>query len=269
LGSYLDARSAGASWLLRLDDIDTARCVPGAEASIRAALLACGLAWDGEPVRQSERSALYAAALARLRERGLLFNCDCSRRSLAEANPGEFPVCRGNCRQRALAPEGTAQRVALDRVEPARSADRAQGNICFDPALHTDVVVRRRDGVFGYALAVVVDDSAQGVTDVVRGADLLPATSWQLGLYGALGLTPPTYLHLPVVVEPGGGKLAKSRRSVAADTARPSAALYRSLELLRQEPPAALSAWSTADALEWAVAHWRPAAFAGLRTVPM
>ena len=130
-----------------------------------------------------------------------------------------------------------------------------------------DVVIRRRDGIFAYQLAVVVDDALQGVTDVVRGADLLDSTPWQLALQQALGFPQPQYLHLPLILEPDGGKLSKSRRCVAIEPAHAGRQLYQALELLRQLPPAELEPEPTEAIVRWACEHWRPERLRGLREI--
>ncbi len=145
--------------------------------------------------------------------------------------------------------------------------DRAQGVRCFQLRERGDVIIRRRDGAFAYQLAVVVDDALQGVTDVVRGADLLDSTPWQLALQGALGLPTPRYAHLPLVTEPGGAKLAKSRRSVALDPTQAGRQLHEALLLLGQGPPVTLKLESPRTVLEWACAHWSLDRFHGVRQV--
>ena len=145
--------------------------------------------------------------------------------------------------------------------------DRAQGQCRFSLAERGDVIIRRRDGVYAYQLAVVVDDAIQGVTDVVRGADLLDSTPWQLALQHALGLPRPNYLHLPLVVERDGEKLSKSRRSVPVDSIDTGPELHQVLTLLRQEPPAELKLEPVPTVVAWAVAHWRPAGFSLVREV--
>jgi glutamyl-Q tRNA(Asp) synthetase len=127
-----------------------------------------------------------------------------------------------------------------------------------------DVVIQRRDGVFAYQLAVVVDDARQGITDVVRGADLMPSTPWQIALQRALGLPQPRYAHLPLVVEPNGSKLAKSQRSVAADARRAPALVHAALRLLQQEPPAGLEFEPVSEVLSWGIQNWNPKRFHGI-----
>ena len=260
VGSYLDARSAGGRWRVRLEDLDTSRNVDGADVAILDTLHAFGFIVDGEVVRQSQRLALYDSAIADLERQGLLFHCRCSRREIAAAGPGEEPRCVGGCRTRSWGPADAAIRVALDRLTGRHLRDRSGRDIRFDPGVHTDVVIRRRDGVIAYPLAVVVDDADQGVTDVVRGGDLLSSTPWQVGLLQALSLPLPRYLHLPVVVEPGGAKLAKSRRSVPLDAAAAPALLRRALEMLGQPRPDGDAADHVESIWATAIARWDPAA---------
>jgi len=152
-----------------------------------------------------------------------------------------------------------ALRFRVDETQRVDFSDRFQGASSFALAALGDVVIRRRDDVVAYQLAVVVDDAEQGVTDVVRGADLLPSTGWQILLQRALELPTPRYGHLPIVVEPDGSKLAKSRRSLPIDPRRASGALIEALKLLRQAPPPSLAAEKPADVVAWALKHWNPA----------
>jgi glutamyl-Q tRNA(Asp) synthetase len=194
-----------------MEDLDREREIPGCADQMLRTLEAHGLTWDGAVEYQTRRASGYAAALAGLVRLGLTFECSCSRRELS--GEGGYP---GSCREGPLHPGPTATRFRVDDglIE---FHDRAQGLCPFSLRERGDVVVRRRDGTFAYQLAVVVDDAQQGVTDVVRGADLLDNTPWQLALQRALRLPTPRYAHLPVVMEPEKGKLSKSRRSLALD----------------------------------------------------
>ena len=216
VGSWLFARRAGGRWLVRLEDLDAPRVVPGASAEIIAALELYGLSPDGDLVRQSQRTPLYEEAIARLRAAGQLYDCACSRtelRRLASApTPDEDaePVYPGTCRA-GIAP-GRAPRSLRFRVPPGvvRFADAVHGDQAQDVAREVgDFVVRRADGPFAYQLAVVVDDAAQGVTQVVRGADLLDSTARQIVLQRTLGLPTPDHAHLPLVLGPNGAKVGK------------------------------------------------------------
>ena len=210
VGSWLYARAAGGRWLVRIEDIDTPRVVPGSAEEILAALRRYGLEWDGEVVWQSKRTALYEEALRELRSKGLVYDCACSRAELqraASAPLGREPVYPGTCRNGIA--EGKAARAIRFRVpdEPIAFHDLIRGPVAED--VGGDFVVRRADGLFAYQLAVVVDDAEQGVTQVVRGADLLASTPRQIALQRALGYPTPLYGHLPLVVNPDGSKLGK------------------------------------------------------------
>ncbi len=245
-----------------MEDLDTPRVIAGCADGMLRTLEAFGLCWDGPVARQSGRTGHYREALERLTALGLTFECSCSRseRPTASAYPG---TCRAGARR--AGPTATRFRVSDRRVA---FADRVQGRVDFALGERGDVIIRRRDGAFAYQLAVVVDDALQGVTDVVRGADLLDSTPWQIELQEALGLPRPRYAHLPLVTEPNGTKLAKSRRAVALDPAAAGAELYRALVLLRQAPPVKLKLEAGATVLEWACAHWRLGRVRGLKEVP-
>ena len=213
VGSWLFARAEGGRWLVRMEDIDTPRVVPGSADEILGALRRYGLEWDGEVEWQSRRTALYEGALNELRAKGLVYDCACSRADLARAASaplGSEPVYPGTCRNGIA--EGKAARAIRFRVPEEIIAfdDRIVGHQQENVAERTgDFVVRRADGLFAYQLAVVVDDAEQGVTQVVRGADLLASTPRQIALQRVLGYPTPTYAHLPLVVNPDGSKLGK------------------------------------------------------------
>jgi glutamyl-Q tRNA(Asp) synthetase len=254
VASWLDARSAGGTWLVRMEDVDAPRTVTGAADEILRALEAFGLHWDGEVEWQSRRTSLYAAALDKLRERGLVYRCKCSRKEIADSALAsvegiEGVVYPGTCRSRglALAVEGA------DRIVTAGPAvaftDRVQGPISQQLSLDVgDFVLRRRDGLFAYQLAVVVDDAEQGITDVVRGADLLLSTPRQIFLQRLLGYPTPRYLHIPVATHLGGQKLSKQNRAPALDARSAAGLLGQALTFLGQpiplaeDPPALLAA---------------------------
>jgi glutamyl-Q tRNA(Asp) synthetase len=226
IGSWCDARAQGGSWQLRIDDLDPPRVAPGAGEDILRCLQAFGLTWDGDVVYQSRRSDAYHAALHRLREHGHVFPCACSRREIAEAAVAgsDGAVYPGTCRDGL--PPGRAARALRLRVAPATIAfeDALQGHV--EQALATqvgDFVLYRADHVYCYHLACVVDDAEQGITDVVRGADLLDSTPRQILLQRLLDLPQPAYLHLPVVVDTDGSKLSKQTLAQPVDAAEPAA----------------------------------------------
>ncbi|HTY49723.1 MAG TPA: tRNA glutamyl-Q(34) synthetase GluQRS [Steroidobacteraceae bacterium] len=261
VGSFLDARHGGGRWLVRMEDLDPARVVPGAADDILRSLESLGLAWDGSVEYQSRRLPLYRAALERLHQLGLTFECSCPRSARGAAEQG-YP---GTCRDGPTRPGPTATRVRVDRGAVVAFDDRVQGPVRLPLDRLGDVLIRRRDGVYAYQLAVVVDDGAQQVSDVVRGADLLDSTGWQIPLQQALGLPQPRYAHLPLIVSEGV-KLAKSRASLPAEPT--SHTLFGVLKLLRQDPPAQLHAAPVATLLEWAVQHWNPAPLRGVPALP-
>jgi glutamyl-Q tRNA(Asp) synthetase len=242
-----------------MEDLDQARVVPGCAAQMLRTLEGFGFHWDGAVEYQSARIEHYRGALDELISRGLTFECSCTRHE--REGQGGYP---GTCRDgpRRAGPTATRFRVADTTLS---FEDRLQGSCCFELRERGDVVVRRRDGVFAYQLAVVVDDDLQGITDVVRGADLLDSTPWQVSLQRAMGLAQPSYLHLPLVVEPNGRKLAKSRRCVPVDPARAGGELHGVLTLLRQEPPAELKLEPPRTVLDWACRQWRPNRLKGVR----
>lgn len=244
-----------------MEDLDREREVPGCADQMLRTLEAHGLAWDGAVEYQSRRIPYYAEALAGLTRRGVTFECSCTRRELS--GDGGYPgTCRGGP-QRA-GPTATRLRVEDGMIE---FEDRAQGRCAFSLRERGDVVVRRRDGVFAYQLAVVADDARQGVTDVVRGADLLDNTPWQIALQRALGLPASRYCHLPLILERQGGKLSKSRRSLALNRGDAGIQLYQALTMLRQAPPLGLKLEPAPVVLAWATAHWSVEAFRGVKEV--
>ncbi len=220
LASHADARAAGGEWLVRVEDVDAPRARAGAESDIMATLARYGLVPDGPVVRQSARDAMYADAVARLERAGAVYACTCSRRELESAplRSGGERVYPGNCRDKGLRP-GPATRHALRmRVGDGEIAylDRLQGMQCDHLARDVgDFVVRRADRLHAYQIAVVVDDAEQGVTHVVRGADLMSSTTRQIHLQRALGLPTPSYLHLPIAINAAGEKLSKQTRAPA------------------------------------------------------
>jgi glutamyl-Q tRNA(Asp) synthetase len=250
--SFLDARAHDGCWLVRVEDLDGPRVVPGSADGILRTLSRFGFEWDGDVAYQSERADRYAAALDSLRARGLTFQCSCSRLQLAE--DARYP---GHCRNGQLQP-GTpcATRVRVDEAV-IQFTDRIQGTFRQDVAAAVgDMLVRRRDQLFAYVLAVVVDDAAQGVTHVVRGADLLDNTPRQIHLQRLLGAQTPDYAHVPLLMEPDGRKLAKSSRSVQLDGDSPLPTLVKVFDLLNLSPPPELGQATVPAAWDWAIGRW-------------
>lgn len=258
VGSWLDARAAGGTWHVRMEDVDETRTVPGAADEILRALEQFGLGWDGPVEWQSRRKPLYAAALERLRALGWVYRCRCSRREVADSGLQglEGPIYPGTCRALRLGAgvEGAERlRVAPGHVE---FEDRLRGRLGHDVALEIgDFVLQRRDRLFAYQLAVVVDDGAQGITDVVRGADLLWSTPRQVLVQHLLALPTPRYLHLPVATNAAGEKLSKQTRARPLEAPRASELLRDALAFLGQAVP---EEGSPAAILRQAAARWRP-----------
>lgn len=239
VASWLDARAAGGKWLVRIEDVDAPRTAPGAADGILHALEAFGLAWDGEVAWQGRRTQLYAAALERLRGTGHVYRCRCSRREVADSGLVglEGAIYPGTCRRLGLAPAAQLAERMMAPEEPVTFLDRAMGTVSQNVARDIgDFVVKRRDGLFAYQLAVVVDDAEQGVTDVVRGADLLWSTPRQVLLQRALGYPTPRYLHFPVVTNAAGEKLSKQTGAEAIDAAQAPELLRHALAFLGQPP---------------------------------
>ncbi|MDO3377668.1 tRNA glutamyl-Q(34) synthetase GluQRS [Geoalkalibacter halelectricus] len=264
VGSYCLARRAGGRWLVRMEDLDAPRVVPGAAADILKTLEAFGLHWDGEILWQSRRAHVYEEALAELRTKGLVFDCGCSRKEILASAPHvgeEGAVYPGTCR--AGLPPGRRPRALRLRVPQALMCFVDQVSGPQEQHLATavgDFVLRRADGVFAYQFAVVVDDLASGVNQVVRGADLLGSTPRQIYLYECLGQAPPRYYHLPLALGADGEKISKRHGPASvAGLARPAQLLCRVLEFLGQNPPRALADEPPAEVLTWAVSNFDPA----------
>jgi glutamyl-Q tRNA(Asp) synthetase len=271
VGSFLEARRNDGEWLVRIEDIDLPRVAPGAVDEMLRALDACGLHWDGEIVCQSTRYDAYHAALHELRSRGRVYACACSRRELADSAVSgiEGYVYPGTCR--AGLPSG--------RIARALRVDTRGASVAFDDPLQGratqnleteigDFIVYRADRVFAYQLAVVVDDAEQGITDVVRGADLLDSTPRQIFLQRLLGLPEPRYVHLPVAVNASGEKLSKQTLAPPVDPGQPVPALLAALRFLGQEPPPGLDAGRVEDVWQWASAAWQIACVPHVRQRP-
>jgi len=272
VGSYLEARTRGGDWRVRMEDPDPPRVVPGAADEILRALDACGMHWDGDVVRQSARSAAYHSALHRLRARGMVYSCACSRREIADSAIAgiEGLVYTGTCRSGV--PHG--KRARAQRVMTCGAViafdDALQGRVEHDLEKDFgDFVLYRADRVYAYQLAVVIDDAEQGITDVVRGSDLLDSTSRQIHLQRLLGLPTPHYAHLPVAVGETGEKLSKQTLAAPVDADRPVPALAAALAFLGQRPPADLARASHSDFWQWALMNWNLARVPRARTAPV
>ncbi|MDB5800744.1 MAG: tRNA glutamyl-Q(34) synthetase GluQRS [Rhodocyclales bacterium] len=262
VGSYLEAHAHGGRWLLRMEDVDAPRTVAGAAEQILRQLSAFGFEWDGPVMTQSGRLDFYREALEALRAHGLVFPCACSRKEMADSTDSllardgsrRYP---GTCRPGL--PSGREPRAWRFCAPAGELAwlDGVQGEQVEDVARDVgDFILLRADGQFAYQLAVVVDDAAQGVTHVVRGADLLDSTGRQIALLQALGKTVPHYAHLPVASNAQGEKLSKQTLARALDVERPEWFLWQALQFLGQEPPAALQQVTLPVLWQWARENW-------------
>ena len=268
VGSYLEAKTQSAvdnsehnsEWLVRIEDLDAPRVVAGAADGILRSLEAFGMAWDGPVMFQSTRTEAYHAALEQLRARGVLYGCACTRREIADSSLRgmDGAVYPGTCREGL--PPGRSARATRLRTQGAKVSfnDNIQGAITQDVEREAgDFVVARADGVIAYQLAVVVDDAAQGITGVVRGADLLEATPRQILLQRLLRLPTPRYTHLPVAVNAAGEKLSKQTHARAVNPDRPAPQLVSVLRFLGQTTPLALTRAPVSEVWDWAIANWR------------
>jgi glutamyl-Q tRNA(Asp) synthetase len=268
LGSFLEARCRGGEWRVRIEDVDGPRTVPGAADAILRVLARCGLDWDGSILYQSQRTDAYQAALERLLNLGRAYPCSCTRRELAvnpRARDGS-PIYPGHCRTGIRHPD-RPQAIRL-RVDDAPLAfhDAIQGDYrqCLASEVG-DFVIRRADGWFAYQLAVVVDDADQGITQVVRGSDLLDSTPRQIYLQRLHDFPTPKYAHLPIAVDLHGHKLSKQTGAKPIDEHHSGSTVWDALRFLGQSPPPELADAPIAEIIAWARAHWR---LAGVPAVP-
>ncbi|WP_024303796.1 tRNA glutamyl-Q(34) synthetase GluQRS [Pseudogulbenkiania sp. MAI-1] len=257
VGSYLEAYSRGGEWLLRMEDLDPLREMAGAASAILHTLEALGFEWDGEVVYQSRRHELYRAALDQLIRDGLAYACACTRKEIAmHAQRGvDGFVYPGTCRDGC--PSDRPGRAWRLRVAPGETVfvDRLQGE--YRQELERDIgdfVLLRADGFWAYQLAVVVDDAEQGVTDIVRGADLLVSTPRQIAVQRALGVATPSYCHLPLMVNAAGEKLSKQTLAPAISPEAAAEELRRALVRLGHVPPA--ECHDLAELWAWARTNW-------------
>lgn len=265
VGSYLQARAHGGTWLIRMEDLDPPREVPGAARAILDTLAAFGLTSDEPVLFQGTRTDAYHAALSTLTGAGWAFDCGCTRRDLGRG--GVYP---GTCREGL--PPGRRPRSIRVRVgnAPVAIQDAVQGHFAQNLATEVgDFVVRRADGLIAYQLAVVVDDAYQGITEIVRGSDLLVSTPRQAWLMDLLGYTRPAYAHLPVAVDEDGRKLSKQTLAQPVDNENPAPALAAALSFLGHEPPPGLRRAPLRALWRFAEAEWDLGSVPRARTAPL
>jgi glutamyl-Q tRNA(Asp) synthetase len=267
VASFLEARVHHGKWLVRIEDIDPPREQRGAAQRIIRALEAYGFEWDDEVTYQSGSRHRHDEAVQRLLDAGLAYPCGCSRRQLADAPDGPLgKIYPGTCRNGCAACE-TAIRVRTTD-EPTAFIDRLQGKRLSRLETESgDFVIRRRDGLIAYQLAVVVDDALQNITEVVRGIDLIDSTPRQVWLQKLLGYRTPAYAHIPVVVHADGDKLSKLTGAAELPLTEAPATLVAALRALRQAPPADLDHCSLEDIWLWALNNWKISALRGIKTI--
>ena len=265
LASYLDAKAHGGAWRVRMEDVDETRCKLEHAEDILRTLVTFGLNWDGEVMVQSQRKPAYEQALARLSEASLTYACACSRSEIADSATGiDGPIYPGTCRTLAIPNKNNSVRV-LTNDELIYFTDRAQSEIRQRIESEIgDFVVKRRDGLFAYQLAVVVDDAEQGVTHVVRGADLLDSTARQIYLQKLLGFITPQYLHVPIVINGAGQKLSKQTLAPGIRAADAVTVTQAALRFLGQTNPGSNVAMP--ELLNAAVRNWRVSAIPRVRS---
>ncbi len=260
LASYCDAKSNQGLWLVRMEDLDKPREIKGAADNILAKLKLFGFTWDGEVMFQSLRNEAYQTAIDRLLVRNLVYPCTCSRKEIADSS--SFRGIEGS-----IYPKTCLEHPVKNNVKPAYRVktedkstffiDRIQGEVHQNIARDIgDFVLRRADGVFAYQLAVIVDDAEQGVTHVVRGADLLDSTPRQIYLQEKLSLPQPTYAHVPIACNANGEKLSKQTLAQAIRPENAAELMVKALNFLGQNPEGHLTKAQPKAILEWAVAHW-------------
>ena len=271
VGSYLQARHQHGEWLVRMEDLDLPRCIKGADSEILNTLESYGMFWDGEILYQSQRDPAYDIALKQLKSLNACYPCACSRSEIATiAQQGnEGPIYPGTCRN-GLAKGQTANSIRARLDDAIVSVnDQLQGEVT--QHLYRDFgdfVIKRGDGLFAYQLAVVVDDAEQGITEIIRGSDLLDSTPRQIWLQQKLSYHTPSYLHLPVAVNVAGEKLSKQTYAKALDNNDPRPLLIKALNFLGQRAPNGLRDTTIDDVWLWAIEHWSVENIQATRQLP-
>ena len=253
IGSYLQAKSQQGRWLVRMEDIDSPRMVKGADSDILRTLEQFGLHWDGEVLYQSQRLERYQQVFQQLQQQQLLYGCDCNRKRISQLGGVYDNHCAALQKQNGA----LAWRLRSQGVN-THFSDEVFGNQTVPTSMAAeDYIIKRRDGLFAYQLVVVVDDVDQGVTEVIRGADLLQMTPRQQALFTQLGAKAPLYGHLPLAVTAPGAKLSKQNHASAISQWPVSTALYLALAFLGQQPPPDLQGADANTLLNWGITHWQ------------
>ena len=255
LGSYLQARSKQGQWRLRIDDLDTPRVVPGASERICETLQAHGLAWDGPVYYQSEHLEEYAEALEFLQSKGLVYPCDCTRKAIKQLGPIYTQICK----HKPSVSSPHALRFANSPAKPWLNDNRL-GRVDIDQqAASEDFILKRRDGLFAYHLASVVDDIAMSITEIVRGEDLLVPTACQVSLFNALEAPLPQFMHLPLVCFADGRKYSKQNHAPSLAEQSPLNNLRQAMSYLGLDLSDEVKLKTVEDHIQWALQHWSKA----------
>jgi glutamyl-Q tRNA(Asp) synthetase len=253
LASFLHARACQGQWLLRIDDIDNPRKVAGASESIIDTLQSFGLHWDGPIAYQSNRLENYQTIIEQLITQEQVYSCTCSRKTLSALNTHVYPrTCRHLKHQKppySLRLKSAEYEISFDdELQGSQKSNFAQE--------HGDFIIKRKDGITAYQLAVVIDDHLQNITHVVRGFDLLDSTPKQIALQNILGFKSPHYCHFPIIIDQQGNKLSKQSCAQAVSAETPQKTLFLLLELLQQNPPSQLKTASVQEIISWGIEHW-------------
>ena len=253
LASFLQAKAQQGKWLVRIEDIDKPRELIGADKEILKTLEAYGLHWDEEVLYQSQQAQLYTELLDYFQQHKFSYNCHCTRAQIKQSGG----VYLGTCKDLNLPAQGAAIRI-INKYPYTEFDDVLQGKVVVNSDLaKEDFIIHRRDGLFAYQLAVVVDDIYQGITEVVRGCDLLEPTARQLTLFKTLDAKQPSYLHVPLAVTEQGYKLSKQNSAPAIDNQNPQPALIQALQFLGQNPPNELIDCSVTEIIQWGISNWQ------------
>lgn len=255
VGSYLQAKKNNGEWIIRMEDVDITRKLKWADVDILRTLEAFGFEWDGEVIYQSKQTKYYEQAVEQLIEQSLVFPCLCSRKQLAESRSNIYP---GTCRHRHLPEKNEHALRVVGRNINVEFNDAVMGKQFQNIEQQCgDFVIKRRDGLFAYQLAVVVDDALQNINEIVRGADLLDSTARQIYLQQLLHYPTPVYCHLPLAVDAAGYKISKSEGAIKIEINHKEILLVSVLEFLGQQPPADLAESHINDIWDWAIQYWQ------------
>lgn len=271
VGSYLEAKSHNGEWLVRIENLDKPREIPAASNEILRTLEILGMEWDHEVIYQDQRKDIYENILTTLNKRGLTYSCACTRKEIADSSISGISgqIYAGTCRnnvQNKDCPGAVRIKTNNNIIE---FEDSLHGLICQRLESETgDFILRRSDGIYAYQLAVVADDAKQGITNVVRGADLLDSTPRQIFLQKLLGYSTPTYMHLSVAVNNQGEKLSKQTKAALLDVSNPVKQLIEAINFLGQDPPIELLENNVSSFWKWAIENWNPEKIHKKRTLP-